>query len=668
MSRYSKAAQAGQLPLLVPDSSWTVPTSLPDWRGRPFIAVDTETKDEWLAAQRGAGWAVGAGRICGVSAAVEGEAIYIPIAHPDTDCFPKDNVARWVDDHFRSGSKIVMQKATYDVGWLRSDLGVDSPQHLDDTMIMQYMIDENRLEYGLDSICRTWGIPGKDESLLREAAATYGVDPKAELWRLPARYVGRYAEVDASQTLAARHKMWPTIVEEDTVDAYQLEIDLIPLVVEMRMRGIRVDMDYADELRETLRRKTQEVLDQLTDRIPIGRAVTMKDVRQNSFKQRLFDQEGLPYPRTAGGAPSFESKTMVNIDHWLPKLLVQAQKFNDAGEKFVGNYIQGYAHMGRIHAEIHTTKDREDDEGPGGGTSTTRLAYSDPPLQQQPSRDPYLGPAIRKCFLPEIGHKWGAIDFSQQEFRLIVSFAYLCQIKGAEDAVKKYQEDPHADFHNIVVELTGLPRRTAKDVNFARAFRAGAAKFALMINKPLEEAKAIYDQYDDRMPFVSRFAEFCDSRAQKRGYLRLIDGARAHFDRYEPRWIPKDKFAEGVRNQVPMHPCSLQEAQRRCKDPEHSWYNERLRRAFTFKALNRLIQGSAARQTKIAMRDCWRAGIVPLVQLHDELGVSCPDMETAKKVALVMQSAVKLAVPVTTDIEIGTSWGTAKYAKWEEAV
>jgi DNA polymerase I-like protein with 3'-5' exonuclease and polymerase domains len=438
------------------------------------------------------------------------------------------------------------------------------------------------------------------------------------------------------------------------------------MIVEMRRRGIRVDLDYADQLRGEFRNKRDEVLKELSRKIGIGRTVTIDDVRQASFKQRLFDAENIPYPRTERGAPSFEAKKMVHLQHWLPKILVEVSQYNDAGEKFISKYIENYAHLGRIHAEIHTTKDIE--EGEGGGTATTRLAYSDPPLQQIPSRHPEIGPAIRRIFLPDENDLWAAIDLSQQEFRLITHLASVCKMPGAEDAVKIYNENPNADFHNIVVEITGLPRRTAKDVNFARAYRAGVAKFAQMINKNEDEAKLIYEQYDAKMPFVSRTAEFCDSRAQQKGYLRLIDGARAHFDRWESRWVPKEKYLEALRNNVPVSPCSLDEAKRRCNDPSHPWFQTKLRRAFCYKAMNKWVQSSAARQTKIAMRNCWREKIVPLIQLHDELGVSCRSPDVAEKVAQIMRDAVKLVVPVTTDIEYGNRWGTAKHAKWLDAL
>lgn len=670
---YRKAAQNGQLPLITPDSDWVAPTELPDLRGRKLIAIDSETKDDGLAAGSGAGWAFGQGHIAGVCLAATGYRGYIPIRHPDTpECFASATVGRWYKDHIAAGVRFVMHKAIYDCGWFRAEWDAAPPDLLDDTMIMQYELDENRLEYSLDSVCRDLSIPGKDEHLLREAAATIlGAETesqiKSSLHLLPARYVGPYGEQDAAATLRAYELLSPRIMEEDLTDAYQLEMDLLPLILEMRRRGIRIDEEYADSLRGEFRVKKEAALKELGQHIGLRRAVTVKEINSNSWKRDQFDREKIKYPFTAGTAKSppaasFESDWMEKVDHWLPRLVVAASKYEAAGEKFIGNYIQGYTHRGRVHAEIHQTK------GEDGGTSTTRMAYSDPPLQQMPSRDPDIGPALRRCFLPEAGEVWAAPDFSQQEFRLITHFAYLCKVAGADEPVKIYRDDPNADFHDIVVQLTGLIRNEAKDTNFAKAYRAGVPKFASMIGRSEEEARAIYAQYDEKMPFVSRLAEFCDGRAQKNGYLKLIaigngSGARAHFDKWEAKWVSKEERARGYREHWKMDPCSKEEALSRTRMKGHPWFGGRVKRAFTYKAMNKLIQGSAAQQTKIAMRNMWREKIVPLIQMHDEFGISCGEERKGQRAAEIMRDAVRLVVPVKVDLEYGRSFGEAKVLK-----
>lgn len=667
-----------QLPLLTPDSDWRVPSDLPDLRGRPLVACDTETKDEGLMADRGPGWVYGAGHICGVSMAAKGVAVYAPIAHPDTDCLDEDRVRRWVKDHFESDTPFVFHNAPYDCGWFRAQWGLKPPKILHDSMAAAFMRDENRLLYSLDSVCKWLGIRGKDETALREAAEIYrgeslkgkklkklsDRDVKKMIWRMPARYVGPYAEQDSVSCLEAMEKLFPMLEEQDVTEAYQLEVDLIPLVLEMKLRGIRINLDTAEKTKQEFFVKRDQALAVLTDKLMIGRAVDIKDAASRIFLERCFTDMKIPFPRTSAtekysqGQASFETEWMEKIDHWLPQNIARVLKFHAAGDKFIGNYIQGFTHMGRIHADVHQFKDED------GGTRTYRLSYSDPPLQQMPIRDEEIGPAIRKAFEPEEGAYWFAPDYSQQEYRLIVHFSFVCHMAGVEKAVQMYRDDPNTDFHNLVVKLTGLTRNRAKDCNFAKSYGAGIPKFSLMTGLSLEEAGAAMKQYDEEMPFVARMNEFCQTRAASKGFIRTLDGARIRFDRWEPKWLSKEQRARGYREGYKMEACSLEEGERRVADEKHPWHDARLRRAFCHKAMNGLSQGSAARQTKMAMRAVWREGIVPMIQMHDELGISLETPTLINRIVELMRDVVKLEVPVKVDAEFGPNWGEAKYRDW----
>jgi len=656
---------ADQLPMrfLLPDVGWKEPTELPDLRGSGVIAIDTETRDDGLSHDRGPGWVYGAGRIVGVSMASAKGSVYVPLFHEDSSNFDKEQVERWLNAHLQSKEEIVFQNASYDLGWLTTDFNIKTPERFHDTMAMAYMVDEQRLSYSLDNLCKWQNIGGKDETKLRDAARAFGFDPKAQLWKLPARYVGEYAEQDAVSTLELYRKFLPQLIGQNVLEAYQLETDLIPMVMAMRRRGVRINTTKASEARRELLSKRDEALAELGRKLQIGRAVFIDDVKSKKFLSKVFRNENIQIPSTDKGNDSFESDWMEKMDHWLPQLCARAQKMQDAGEKFIQGYLIDYAHKGRIHAEVHQFRNDR------GGTKTSRFAYSDPPLQQMPSRNPEIADKIRGVFEPENGEVWGALDYSQQEYRLIVHFASLCGVAGAEKPVSMYRDNPKTDFHTMVAELTGLPRRKAKDVNFAKAFGAGVPKFALMTGMSLEEAKEVMKQYDDEAPFVKRLSEFVQTTASRRGYIRLIDGARVHFDRWEPRWWDYKK-AQGLNVQVAA--CDRDEALKRVEDPDHPWTGA-LRRAFTHKAMNWLIQGSAARQTKLSMRECWRSGLTPLLQMHDELDFSFSDESQAKRAVECMRDTVKLEVPVVVDAEFGPSWGKAKAsgdyrATWDEAM
>jgi hypothetical protein len=337
--------------------------------------------------------------------------------------------------------------------------------------------------------------------------------------------------------------------------------------------------------------------------------------------------------------------------HWLPQLIVKADKLNNAAVNFLQSYVLDHVGRGRIHAEIHPHRSDE------GGTRSLRFSYSDPPLQLMPAHDEELTTFIRGVFLPEEGEIWAKPDISQQEFRFIVHYAACHKLTGARQAVERYRDDPDTDFHTFVAEFTGLERKSAKSANFAKAFGAGVRKFAAMINQREATARAIYDRYDRRLPFVHKLAKLCQRIAERQGHLELYDGARRHFDNWEMLGMA---WTEGA------GPCTREEAEHRIKDPEHPWYGgSALRRAETHKAMNALIQGSAARHTKLWMRACWREGIIPLLQMHDALDCSVASPEQAQRVAQLGCEAVTLEVPMRVDLKFGRNWGDARHT-WEE--
>ena len=556
-------------------------------------------------------------------------------------------VIRWLRDTLGAAKRTVFHNAHYDLGWLETDFGIRYNGRPDDTHAMAVMLDENRMSYSLDKVAEWQGIRGKDETLLSDTAASLGYDAKKDLWRMPAKYVGPYATQDAVATFDLAKRMLPLLENESLMEAYTLEMDIVQMVNDMRRRGIRIDIEKTIRLKDEFLAKRDAALAEMTTKLVRRRAVEIDDCYSPASLEVFFKDENLTHPTTPKTKRGqFESDWLEAQPHWLPQLVATARKWHDAGNKFLGNYILGNTEMGRIHAEIHQLRDDT------GGTRSYRFSYSNPPLQQMPAHDPEIGPAIRGVFLPEEGQLWGALDYSQQEPRLTVHYAAECSIAGADVAVDYYNFDNDPDYHTMVAKFTGLPRKKAKIINLGLAYGMGRYKLALSLGVSLEEADVMLKIYDDEVPFVKRLSNFCSSRANARGYIRLIDGARCRFDRWEPSW--RGENDEG-------HPATTIEKARQL------WPKARLRRAFTHKAMNRLIQGSAARQTKKAMRDCYREGILPLIQMHDELGFSFGEetqMLTAKQ---CMVDAVKLRVPVTVDAEIGYNWGEAKY-EWQALI
>lgn len=265
---------------------------------------------------------------------------------------------------------------------------------------------------------------------------------------------------------------------------------------------------------------------------------------------------------------------------------------------------------------------------------------SNPNLQQIPARDPLIGPMIRGLFLPEEGMQWGAFDYSSQEPRLVAHYAYLLELPGAEAFHTAYQKDPNTDFHQIAADLVGVDRKKAKNINLGLFYGMGKGKLADQLGLPMTEANELFAQYHAAVPFVRRLSEHCMSRAEQKGVIRTLLGRKCHFNKWEPR-----RYQGGPPK---SHSDALAE------------YGPEIKRAFTYKALNKLIQGSAADQTKKAMLELFRAGILPMLQLHDELDVSITSKEEGEKVMEIMETCVQLSVPSVVDMDIGPSWGEAK--------
>ena len=644
-------------------TDWQPLTTLPDLRRVGIIALDSETRDDRLRVDMGSGWPFRSGHLCGISVAyrAEGEVRghYFSLRHPDTQNFPPEQVYQWVRDHIAAKVRFVTQNGLYDWGWLRAEAGIHIPpgERLEEISALATMVDENRFKYSLDALCAWHGLPGKDETLLRQGIAALGpatnkrkkVVPQNHLWQLPARYVGTYAETDAVNTLLLHESLDPILDREGTRAAYRLECDILPMVLEMRLRGIRIDLDAAERARDLLLHKRDAALTELSEKH--GSEVGMHEIRSKKWLVGTFDHLGIEYPRTEKGNPSFTAgKTgwLARHTHWLPPLIATANKYDKAATGFLQKLID-HAVDGRIHAEINPHRSEDN------GTKSFRFSYSDPPLQQMPSRDEEIAPLIRGVFLPEEGELWAKPDASQQEFRFVVHYATQHNLPKAAEAVARYLDDAGTDFHAIAAALTGLDRSAAKAVNFAKIYGAGVVKFATMIGKPLPEARRIFEQYDRELPFLHQLSKIYSGLAHRQGYITLYDRARRHFDQFAPD-------GEWTKNAAP---CSLEEAQERTKNPAHPWYHKSLHRADTHTALNALIQGSAARHTKLWMRAVWREGIVPLLQMHDALDCSVNSREQAELVARLGAEAVQLAVPMRVDLKYGHNWGDAEHT-WAE--
>jgi DNA polymerase I-like protein with 3'-5' exonuclease and polymerase domains len=608
---------------------WICPESFPDLKGYKYIAIDLETRDPDLKV-RGSGAIIGNGEIVGIAVAVDGWSGYYPIAHQGGGNLEKDKVMDWIKSVCAADNVKLFHNAMYDVCWLRA-AGVHINGHIVDTMVMSSLIDENRLSYTLNSISYEFLGEVKDEKALIEAAQSWGIDPKSEMYKLPAMYVGNYAEKDAQLTLELFKVLSREMQKQSLQNVFDLETQLFPCLTDMKFKGVRVDIEKAKLLKQQLTNQEQEIL--------------LKVKRETGIEPQIwaarsiatvFDKLGLHYERTEKShAPSFTKNFLQEHKHPIVQMIAKAREINKAHTTFIDTILK-FTHKGRIHADINPIRSDQ------GGTVTGRFSYANPNLQQIPARNKELGPMIRSLFLPEVDHKWGCFDYSQQEPRLVVHYAAttepICFDESVTKIVEEFKNDS-VDFHKTVAIMAGISREQAKTINLGLFYGMGKAKLQAELGLNTKaEAEKLFNQYHDNVPFVKELMNKTSQFAQTSGSIGTLLGRRCRFNKWEPATFG-------------MHTAmSFEEAER-------TYGRGRIRRAMTYKALNKLIQGSAADMTKKAMLDLYREGIIPHIQIHDELDISVIDDNQAKKIVEIMEGAVTLAIPNKVDYESGETWG-----------
>jgi DNA polymerase I-like protein with 3'-5' exonuclease and polymerase domains len=605
---------------LVPD--WNIPPEFPDLTKYPQIAIDLETCDPNLMTM-GPGWARKDGFIVGIAVAAGDNAWYFPIRHENGHNMDPKMTLKWLRKQMATPHiDKLMHNATYDAGWLLAE-GVEVQGRIIDTMVAAPLVDENRFSYSLNNLGRDYIDMRKDEKMLRAAAKDWGIDPKADMWRLPPSYVGAYAEQDAFMTMKLWDRLKTEITSQELTHIFDLETSLIPLMVQMRANGVRVDIDKADIAKKGLQEKVAELKADIKHKT----GVAIEPWAADSVRQ-VFDALNLSYPKTDAGAASFTKQYLNAHPHEVCQQIVKLREFDKADSTFIDSILR-HSHKGRIHTEFHQL--RSDD----GGTVTGRFSSSNPNLQQIPARDPDIKKLIRGLFIPEEGQMWGSFDYSSQEPRLLVHFAASMPDNMRSPVVDTIVEEYHkgdVDLHQMVADIAGITRKQAKVVNLGIMYGMGVGKLAAQLGVSNEEAKSIIEEHRDKVPFVKQLATVASSQGEKHGQIRTILGRKCRFHLWEPTTYGYNK------------PMPLEDARKE--------YGGSLRRAFTYKALNKLIQGSAADQTKKAMADCFAEGLVPMLTVHDELCFSVENEEQSAKIKEIMETGLPLKIPSKVDDDI----------------
>lgn len=667
-----------ELPAFTPRSDWTPPrlADLPSWGEAKRVAVDIETRDPQLK-ELGSGVRRD-GYITGVSFAIEdGPCAYLPVRHEGGGNLDEAAVFRYLRDQAKAfKGDLVTANGQYDLDYLAErDVIYRGVRFHRDVQIAEPLLNELEFTYSLEAITARRGMPGKDESMLRAAASALGIDPKADMWRLHSKFVGAYAEQDARALLPLLRRQETQLEKEKLWRVYDLECRLLPVLVKMRRRGVRIDFDQLDRIEAWSIREEEEALKEL-HRLT-GIRLTREDTTKKAALLPVVQQIGVPIPETPTGQPSLTRAFLDGLHGPIGGLINRARKFN----KLRGTFVEGrrrHAIGDRIHCTFNQLRSEKPGSEDDGGARYGRLSCSDPNLQQEPARDPEIGPEWRKVYVPDEGGQWACLDYSQQEPRWAVHFAEALKEPGAEEAGNRYREDPTTDNHDMMAtiinpdwpsiedpKLKKQERDAAKQIFLGLCYGKGPLKLAIDLGLPIkpapippwleerrkiqngrdlgniemwegpdgitywnvagDEAQAVLDLFHKRCPWLKGTADRCQDYAAEHGYVRTILGRKCRF------------------------PKSTQPS--RGRKGKYDWCH---------KAFNRAIQGSSGDQTKAAMVEADAAGIRLQLQVHDELDLTIWSPDEAHALAKIMREVVRCRVPHRIDVEVGPNWADIK--------
>ena len=658
---------------------------IPHLKDGTVVAVDLETHDPDLKTN-GSGAIVGRGKVCGIALAWDDRKEYFPIRHKGTaGNLTPSFVWKRMNRLIFQNEKItkVFHNAMYDVCWIRAETGLMLKGPIFDTMVAASIIDENRMRYTLDSLAKDYLNDNKYKNDLKDLAQElHGVsDPMSNMHLLPYDLVKDYAEQDVSLTLRLWNKFkkiinTPIITDSKSKKTLQnifdLETRLFPCLVEMRFRGVRVDEEAAKKLGDELKKEINDILTVIKEETK----VTVDIWAADSIVPLLEQQNITDYKTTPKtGRPSITKLYLETHPNKYLNLVAKARQLDKLHNTFVTSILK-FVHKGRIHADINQIRSDQ------GGTVTGRFSMSNPNLQQIPTRSEQ-GNKIRDLFLPEEDSDWASFDYSQQEPRLVVHYALKNKFYGAEEMANAYKKDPDTDFHEMVAKMAKITRKQAKTINLGLFYGMGKGKLASSLELEPDEAKELFDQYHSKVPFVKKLSNGLQNFAEKNKNIFTLEDRFCRFDKWEPmnkEWndekgvfeISEYKEVDGkkqiVKSPVPI--LKKEEAENRyladkvrnleVNDPNCNNFENYYKPAFTYKALNRLIQGSAADMTKKAMVNLYEQGIIPHIQIHDELCFSVKTKDEVEKIKDIMESAIELKVPNKVDCKKGVSWGSIK--------
>jgi len=659
--------------MFTPESDWAPPnlSELPSWKGQKRVGFDTEFKDATLR-KYGCGARRSGTYVAGYSFAFQdGRKFYVPLRHPEGNVDLIQGLRYLKDQATEFDGELVGANLPIDLDMVNNDktlpIEFKKVSRYRDILVADPLIYELNFGYGLEDVALRRGFEGKDETLLKRAAQDYGADISKETWKaivpdLPSKYVGPYGEHDAFLPLQILEVQDQLIDQAGIRECWDLESDLLPILLKLRQRGVRIDFDHLDKVERWAHAQEREALDKIYHATNVR--IFPGDTMKAKACMPAFEAIGIQVPltrdpKTKKIRPSLDQHFVASIKHPVAEAFLHARKMYKLYSTFVQS-VRDYSTNGRLHTtfrQIIGANEKNEKSGAAFG----RLSSANPNLQQQPSRSKFAN-FWRQIYLAEPGTRWGCLDFSQQEPRWTTHFAARLGLKGAAEAAKAYQLNPRIDNHQFMADLTGLKRSYAKEVFLGLCYGEGGAKLcqhhlkmptrwclryresgetvffdtkweAVKARKEYEgeasyyevageEGQKILDRFNEYAPYVRELAKAAEHKARKLGIVKVLGGRIIHF--------PEKS------------------------NGEYDW---------SYKALNRVIQGTSGMQVKMALIAIHREMPECFIQLqvHDELDGSFENVAQMKRVAKIMREvAGPTHVPFRIDIEEGENWGSLK--------
>ena len=486
------------------------------------------------------------------------------IATPDEmtwyfDIREQPDAVKWLNKavkHYRG--KIIAHNASFDYR-MGSNTNIILPlERMEDTVIRACAIDEHLYSYALDELGLKYLSEGKETKLYEELAAIFGglatknVQMK-NISRAPVHIVAPYAEQDALLALKLYDWQDGEIERQGIQKIVKFEMDKMPTFIRAEMRGIRVDKEYteeaADKISPIIENKQKELNKRAGTEINVNSSPQIKAMFE---PKQLASGEwitscGTPLQKTPKGEASLGAEALRSITDPKANLIQEIRSLIKTRDTFLLKHVIGHAIDDRVYPTINQSK------GEDGGTGTGRLSYTDPALQQIPSRNKVIAEIVKQCFLPDEGQIWADGDMASFEVRI---FYHLIQ---NPEIIKRYLSDPSKDAHQFVADLTGLPRNAeysgqanAKQLNLSMIFNSGNGAIAekmgmewwweeftvshgrdagkvVRYKKAGKEAERIIAMYHNQVKGVKELAKGCKKTAEERGYIYTYTGRRLRF-------------------------------------------------------------------------------------------------------------------------------------------